>query len=117
MHVITPLTVSIHPTPPTPARTVPPRRIKNSAVRSREYLTPNEVARLMEAAGTIGRHRLRDRTLVLLAYWHALRVAELVSLRWSQVDLEERRLHVHRIKHGPPSVNPQRVSEHIFYLY
>lgn len=93
MHVITPLTIAAHPTLHPPTGPVPPRRVKNSAVRSREYLTPNEVARLMEAAGTIGRHRLRDRTLVLLVYRHALRVAELVALRWSQVDLEERRLH------------------------
>jgi integrase len=83
MYTNTPLTVSTRPAPLTQNRRVPPRRIKNSAVRSSEYLTPNEVARLMDAAGTIGRHRLRDRTLVLLAYRHALRVAELVSLRWS----------------------------------
>ncbi len=31
---------------------------------------------------------MRDRTLVLIAYRHGLRVGELVALRWDQVDLK-----------------------------
>ena len=45
---------------------VPPLRRRNSEVRSREYLTPDEVERLMDAAGKAGRHRHRDRTLILV---------------------------------------------------
>ena len=32
---------------------VPPRRVKNSVLRSREYLTQDEVEKLMEAAGKV----------------------------------------------------------------
>jgi len=52
-----------------------------SAKGSREYLTPAEVRRLMDVAGKNGRHRHRDRALILIAFRHALRVSELGSSR------------------------------------
>jgi integrase len=72
---------------------LPPRRVRNSAVRSREYLTPDEVEKLMTAAKNVGRHGHRDATLILLGYRHGLRVGELVALRWDQVDLKQGLLH------------------------
>lgn len=47
---------------------VPRRRAPNSAVRSREYLTPDEVESLISAARGTGRHGHRDATLILTAY-------------------------------------------------
>lgn len=87
-------------------RSAPPRRIPNRAVRSREYLTSDEVEKLIRAAARVGRHGHRDATLILLAYRHGLRVSELVSLRWDQVDLKESVLHVVRSKNGTPSNHP-----------
>jgi type 1 fimbriae regulatory protein FimB/type 1 fimbriae regulatory protein FimE len=84
----------------------PPRRLPNSVVRSREYLTPTEVEKLIRAAGRVGRHGHRDATLFLVAYRHGLRVGELVSLRWDQVDFESALLHVTRSKNGTPSNHP-----------
>jgi type 1 fimbriae regulatory protein FimE len=49
--------------------------------------------------------------LILIAYRHGLRVSELVSLRWDQVDLEQGLLHVARRKHGIASVHPLRGPE------
>lgn len=89
----------------------PPRRKKNADVRSREYLKPDEVARLQKAAGELGRHGHRDATLILLAYRHGLRVSELVALRWDVVDLKAGTLHVSRAKNGTPSVHPLRGPE------
>ena len=43
---------------------------------------------------------MRDAALTLIAYRHGLRVTELVSLRWDQVDLHQGLLHVTRRKHG-----------------
>ena len=40
-----------------------------------------------------------------------LRAAELVDLRWSQVDLDNARLHVRRVKNGVPSVHPLKGDE------
>lgn len=78
----------------------------NAERRSREFLTPEEVEALIKAAGKVGRHGHRDSTLILLAYRHGLRVSELVSLRWDQVDLVQGRLHVRRRKNGNPSTHP-----------
>lgn len=84
----------------------PPGKPRNSSVRPREYLTEDEVTRLMRAARSVGRHGHRDATLILMAYRHGLRVSELVSLRWNAVALDQGRLHVDRLKDGVPSVHP-----------
>lgn len=87
------------------------RRKPYRELRSREYLTPDEVEQLMKAAGEIGRHGHRDRTLILIGYRHALRVSELVSLRWDNVDLKTGLLHVTRLKNGIDAVHPIRGPE------
>ena len=83
----------------------PPRRRRNAEVRSREYLTNVEVNRLINAAGD-NRNGHRDATMVLVAYRHGLRAAEVVTLRWDAVDFNHGRLHVSRAKNGSPSVHP-----------
>lgn len=88
------------------ARHPPPPRVPNSAVRSREYLTADEVRDLRIAAKNIGRHRLRDSTLILMSYRHGLRVGEAVDLRWDQVDLKLGLLYVRRLKNGTASNHP-----------
>jgi type 1 fimbriae regulatory protein FimB/type 1 fimbriae regulatory protein FimE len=83
----------------------PPRRQHNAQVRAREYLTNAEVERLIEAAkGNRWGHR--DATMVLIAYRHGLRVAELVTLRWDAIDFAHGRLHVCRVKGSSESVHP-----------
>jgi type 1 fimbriae regulatory protein FimE len=90
---------------------LPPRRVSNAKRRAREHLTPDEIEKLLAAAGKIGRHGHRDRTLLLLAYRHGLRVSELVALRWDQVELKAGTLHVARLKNGLPSSHPIRGPE------
>ena len=87
---------------------VPPLRRKNKDVRSREYLTAEEVDRLMAAAKSLGRHGHRDATLILMAFRHGLRVSELVALRWDMVDLKQGLLHISRLKNGVDAVHPLR---------
>ena len=89
----------------------PPRRVKNKTLRTREHLTPTEVDKLIIAAGKLGRHGHRDATLILIAFRHALRVSELVTLRWDQIDLKQGLLHVARLKNGVPSTHPLRGPE------
>jgi type 1 fimbriae regulatory protein FimB/type 1 fimbriae regulatory protein FimE len=86
---------------PTTANRTLPRRLPNTAYRQREYLTEKEVERLIEAARKRGRNAARDAAAILLAYRHGLRAAELCSLRWSQIDLRNGRLHVNRAKTWP----------------
>ena len=78
------------------------RRKPNAEYRSREHLTEREVERLIEAVKG-NRRGHRDATMVLLAFRHGLRVAELVDLRWEQADLENALLHVRRLKNGSPA--------------
>ncbi|MEE8408653.1 MAG: tyrosine-type recombinase/integrase [Myxococcota bacterium] len=92
-------------------RPAPPRRKPNAELRTREHLTPAEVERLITVAGKLGRHGHRDSTMILVAFRHGLRVSELVSLRWDQVDLEQGLLHVRRRKNGIPSTHPLRGPE------
>jgi integrase len=82
-----------------------PGRTKNSDVRSREYLTQDEVEALMKAAANTGRHPHRDRTLILIMFRHGLRVSEAVDLRWDQVDFKAGSIHVNRLKNGKPATH------------
>jgi type 1 fimbriae regulatory protein FimB/type 1 fimbriae regulatory protein FimE len=59
----------------------------------------------MKAAGD-NRYGHRDRTMILMAFRHGLRAAELVSLRWENVDLASGKLFVTRVKNGSPSTHP-----------
>ena len=90
---------------------VPPRRVTNAERRSREYLTPSEIEDLITAASKLGRHRHRDKSLILIGYRHGLRVSELIALRWDMVDLKQGRIHVTRLKGGSDSVHPLRGPE------
>jgi type 1 fimbriae regulatory protein FimB/type 1 fimbriae regulatory protein FimE len=80
-------------------------RPKNSDVRSREYLTKDEVEAVANAAGRVGRHRLRDQTLILMMFRHGLRVSEAVDLRWDQIDFKAGCIHINRLKNGKPATH------------
>jgi integrase len=92
-------------TPTTVKRTVAPRRPKNAVLRTREHLTDGEVGKLIAAVGD-NRHGHRDALMVLLAYRHGLRAAEVVDLRWEQIDFKTASLYVCRVKNGTPSSHP-----------
>jgi integrase len=88
-------------------------RPKNAELRAREYLTSDEVERLTRASrDDHGRYAHRDATLILVAFRHGLRAAEIADLEWSQVELgRSASLHVRRLKNGKPSVHPLRGDE------
>ena len=45
-------------------------------------------------------------TVILLAFRHGLRAAEVCDLRWDQVSFDGAVLHVRRVKDGTPSTHP-----------
>jgi len=64
---------------------LPPTRESNQASRTREYLTPDEVERMISAARRWDpRVAERDALLIMTAYRHGLRASELIALRWDQ---------------------------------
>jgi type 1 fimbriae regulatory protein FimB/type 1 fimbriae regulatory protein FimE len=88
-----------------------PVRPANAELRSREYLTPAEIERLIKAARN-GRWGHRDATLILIAYRRGLRASEICDLEWSQVEFgRSATLHVRRVKNGKPSAHPLRGDE------
>jgi integrase len=64
--------------------------------------TPATIA----AAASLGRYGARDAVMILVAYRHGLRVADLVGLRRDQVDQAAGLLQVRRKKRGTPSTHP-----------
>jgi type 1 fimbriae regulatory protein FimE len=86
----------------------PPPRKKRHAPSVRDYLRPDEVEAMGQAARKAGRHRVRDAAIIVMLFRHGLRTAELVALRWHQVDLKTGYLDVHRVKHGHQAKHPLR---------
>ena len=79
-------------------------RAKNADYRQREYLTEAEVAKLVAAACN-SRNPVRDRLLILMAFRHALRISELVDIRWQQIHLDTATIHITRAKNGTPGIH------------
>jgi integrase len=66
--------------PATENRTVTPQRPPNADLRTREHPTADDVEKLIETVKQ-NRHGYHDALMVLLAYRHGLRAAEVVDLR------------------------------------
>jgi integrase len=90
-------------TPTEVNQTVAPAQ--GAELQTREHLTPGEVELLVEAAKA-NRHGHRDATMILVAFRHGLRAAEVCDLRWNQVEFDAAILHVRRVKNGTPSTHP-----------
>jgi type 1 fimbriae regulatory protein FimB len=73
--------------------------------RSKDYLDPSEMGRLLDAAKE-GRHGERDHALLLITYRHGLRVSEVVGLKLDNVNLKEARIWVKRVKGSLDSQQP-----------
>jgi len=89
----------------TPTEAVATTGRSDTLLESREHLTPDEVEVLVEAAKG-NRHGHRDATMILVAFRHGLRAAEVCDLRWNQIEFDAAILHVRRVKNGTPSTHP-----------
>lgn len=67
--------------------------------RAKDFLDPSEMDRLLEAAKK-SRNGVRDHLLILMSYRHGLRVSEAIGLKLSDLNLEQSRLWVRRMKNG-----------------
>lgn len=76
----------------------------------RRYLTGKEVQAMMQAArhGATGE---RDYCLILLAFRHGMRISELLDLHYRDLDLNEGRINVRRLKNGFSTIHPLRFDE------
>jgi integrase len=53
---------------------------------------------MIRVAKKVGRHGVRDGAIILLMFRHGLRTAELLALKWTQIDLVGCYIKVHRVK-------------------
>ena len=81
-------------------------RSANDRARGRKYLTRDEVLKLAREARK-NRYGARDSLMILMAYQHGLRISELVSIRWQQVDLDgNHQLNIQRVKGSISGTHP-----------
>lgn len=66
---------------------------------------------MIGAARKVGRHGVRDSAIILLMFRHGLRTAEVVALKWSQIDFAGGYIEIRRVKHGHDSLHPLRSPE------
>jgi type 1 fimbriae regulatory protein FimB len=68
--------------------------------RTREYLTQEELRKLLAASqdSVNSRNPVRDYCMLLLMFRHGLRVSELCAMRLSDVNVATKELHVKRLK-------------------
>jgi type 1 fimbriae regulatory protein FimE len=83
-------------------------RSKNVDYRSDEFL---EEARVLELAACArdrarGFNKVRDRLLILMAFYHGLRVSEVVGIKWSDIKVKEGEIRIRRLKGGIDSIHP-----------
>ena len=79
-------------------------RQANTAYRTREHLTEDEIDRLL-AVLRKNRHGHRDWLIGLVIFRHGLRVSEVCDLRWDDLDLPKRTVIVRRLKGSTDSVH------------
>ena len=88
-------------------------RPTNDSLRDREYLLESEINRLIVAAKANKDIFLatRNHLIILLSYRHGLRISELTGLKWNQLELEEARIHINRLKSSNSGVHPMAADE------
>lgn len=78
---------------------------------ARDYLHSAEIDKLLSAAKSFPRHGLRNHLMILLAYRHALRISEVISLRVSDINLDEGRIYCKRLKGSVTNTHPMEGDE------
>ncbi|MCL1476053.1 tyrosine-type recombinase/integrase [Argonema antarcticum] len=67
----------------------PPHKPLNKDRRPRNFLYPDEIKALVEAART-SRNPVRDSVLIAIAFGHALQPVEIASLQWQHIHMTEK---------------------------
>ncbi|EGE2291608.1 tyrosine-type recombinase/integrase [Escherichia coli] len=71
----------------------------------RKYLTRNEWIKFFCAIDDT-RNEIRDKAMLHMAYMHGLRVSELINLKITDLDMNEKIVFIHRLKNGLSTTHP-----------
>ncbi len=86
------------------------KRAKASDYRDREYLHSWEMNKLLQASKK-ERNGQTWHCLLLLMYRHALRVSEAINLKWNDIDWQDGRVSIKRLKGSISGVHPLSADE------
>lgn len=77
---------------------------------ARKYLNHNEVS-LLKSGIHDGLNTVRDICMITMCYFHGFRASELCNLRLGDVEIEEKRVFIHRLKNGFSVQHPLQDEE------
>lgn len=77
--------------------TINPKQLNSTQLETIKYLKPAQLTSLLAAAR---KHSVRDYTILLTAYTHALRITEVGRLQLQDYDTSTHRLRMRRVKKG-----------------
>ena len=84
--------------------------IREKSTKPRKYLTENEISQLVAQAKKT-RHGHRLATMIEFAVQHGMRVSELVSMRWDDVDFQGASVYIRRVKDSKDSTHYLKGNE------
>ncbi|MEG5551152.1 tyrosine-type DNA invertase [Enterobacter wuhouensis] len=76
----------------------------------RKHLTLAEIERLLSVVRQ-SKYGVRDECMILMCFFHGLRVSELTRLKMSDIDLDGGNIYIRRLKHGLCTTHPLRLEE------
>lgn len=77
---------------------------------ARKYLNHNEVYLLKKGIHQ-GQNKERDMCMITMCYFHGFRASELCNLRLGDIEIEEKRIFIHRLKNGFSVQHPLQDEE------
>ncbi len=89
----------------------PLKRLKSSIAREREFLTDEEVEKIIVAASKHEAFGLRNALMIRMAFRHGLRASELLDLQWEQIDFDRGTIQIKRVKGGADAESLQTLNE------
>ncbi len=89
------------------------RKPTQKSRKAPKFLTENQVEELLrEAYKNKNRfYRKRNALMIMMCFRHGLRRNELLYLEWSQINLNDAQLTIHRLKNGKLCVHPIKERE------
>ncbi|KFD24782.1 tyrosine-type recombinase/integrase [Yokenella regensburgei] len=79
-------------------------------MKARLYLTSQETERIIQVTHG-AKNGLRDSCMIMLCFYHGLRVSELTGLTVRNVDIDSRRIYIRRLKNGFSAIHPLQPEE------
>ena len=85
-------------------------KVADGHERGKNFLSEKEIDRLLDSARK-NQHGVRDHLILLMMYQHGLRVSEAISIKLADLNLQQSRLWIRRLKNGLSVEQPMAGDE------